>query len=213
MTSFAYYLEEDVITGLLLSLLGGVPSGLLGIVSYVLTSMALYTIAQRREIQKAWLAWIPVFNCWILGSLSDQYRYVVKGQVKSKRKWLLWMNLLNLVLGLISTIWTVGIVINAISFGEFAAPIFQSLLRVFLLVGPMAILGIAITVFRFMALYDVYMSLDPNNAVLFLVLSILVGIVEPFFLFFNREKDTGMPPRRTISQDPPVWEPEHKDYL
>ena len=30
----------------------------------------------------------------------------------------------------------------------------------------------------------------------YVVLSILFGITEPFFLFFNRNKDKGMPPRK-----------------
>jgi hypothetical protein len=55
-----------------------------------------------------------------------------------------------------------------------------------------------------MALYDVYRSLDPANAVLYLVLSILFSPTEPFFLFFNREKDLGMPPRKRQ----PVYEQE-----
>ena len=55
-----------------------------------------------------------------------------------------------------------------------------------------------------MALYDVYRSMDPSNSVLFLVLSILFGVTEPFFLFFNRNKDLGMPPRR----EDPIREPE-----
>ena len=61
---------------------------------------------------------------------------------------------------------------------------------------PLAGVAIAAAVIRFVALYDVYRSLDPNNAVLFLVLSIFFGVTEPFFLFFNRDKDAGMPPRR-----------------
>ena len=63
---------------------------------------------------------------------------------------------------------------------------------------PLAVAAVAAAVIRFIALYDVFRSLDPDNAVLFLVLSILFGITEPFFLFFNRDKDAGMPPRREV---------------
>jgi hypothetical protein len=63
-------------------------------------------------------------------------------------------------------------------------------------VMPLAAAHIAYLVIRFMALYDVYRSVDPANSVLYLVLSILFGATEPFFLFFNREKDLGMPPRK-----------------
>ena len=53
-------------------------------------------------------------------------------------------------------------------------------------------------------MYDIYTSCTPKNNVLFLVLSILFNITEPFFLFFTRNKDEGMPPRR---QQPVYEEP------
>ena len=86
------YMMEELLFGLIPVLTSAVPSLLVGIASYVLTSLALYTLASRRGIRKAWLSWVPVLNVWIVGSLSDQYRYVVKGQVKSKRKILLTLN-------------------------------------------------------------------------------------------------------------------------
>ena len=89
---------------------------------------------------------------------------------------------------------------------------------------PLVGLIIAYTVVRYMALYDVYKSMDPGNCVLFLVLSVLFGVTEAFFLFFNRNKDEGMPPRREepvfIPEQPQwhepaqePWEAEKKDYL
>ena len=42
---------------------------------------------------------------------------------------------------------------------------------------------------------------------LYLVLSILFSPTEPFFLFFNRDKDQGMPPRkRQPVYEQPVYE-------
>ena len=80
---------------------------------------------------------------------------------------------------------------------------------------PLAAITIALCVIRYMALYDVYRSLDPANAVLYLVLSILFSPTEPFFLFFNRDKDLGMPPRkRQPEYQPPAYEqpaPEQGD--
>lgn len=212
--SYSFLWEGEAIATLLLTLLGGIPSGLIGIVTYVLTSMALYTIAQRRQIRKSWLAWVPVLNCWILGSLSDQYRYVVKGQYKSKRKWLIGLNILKMTLGacmLAVAVYLCGILLTDMGYSpEFFElhPMFKPLLGILALSLPLAGITIAAAVIRFMALFDVYTSVDPTNAVLFLVLSILIPVVEPFFLFFNREKDTGMPPRRQVT-----LEPEDKDYL
>lgn len=212
------------------SLLGSVPSALLGIAGYVLTALAIYSISRRRELRKPWLAWIPVVNCWLLGSLSDQYRYVVKGENRSKRKWLLWLSIAKLLLT--TAIVVLGIAVaGSVLFGGFRK---ESLLLQRImgpLIGiagvslPMAGITLAYAVIYFMALYDLYQSLDPSNAVLYLVLSVLFPITKPFFLFFNRDRDDGMPPRRqkTVYEEAPRWQPQepeqepweqqNKDYL
>ena len=61
----------------------------LSVACYVLEALSLYTIAQRRGIRKPWLAWIPVVNVWIVGSISDQYQYVVNRRIQNRRKVLL----------------------------------------------------------------------------------------------------------------------------
>lgn len=46
---------------------------LIGIVAYVLTSIALMNMARNAGINHAWLSWIPVGNIWIFGELlSDK---------------------------------------------------------------------------------------------------------------------------------------------
>ena len=197
------YMMEDALFMILPTLISGIPATLFGIATYVLSSWALYTIAQRRGIRKAWLSWIPMLNVWILGSLSDQYRYVVKGQIKSKRKLLLTFSLTSLVCG-------------TIVFGTAVYAVVQSAMKLMqgssnqmiltMITGPVitaicvslpiVVLSVATAVIRYMALYDIYTSLDPSNGVLFLVLSIFFRATEPFFLFFNRNKDLGMPPRK-----------------
>ena len=59
------------------------------VVMYVFQSIGLYTIAKRRGIANPGLAWVPVAYSWILGSVSDQYQYVVRGKVCNRRKILL----------------------------------------------------------------------------------------------------------------------------
>ena len=211
--SYAFSWGEEAITSILMALFTGIPSGMLGIGCYVLRSLALYTLAQRREIPFAWLSWVPVLSCWILGSLSDQYRYVVKGQVKSRRSLLLVLRVLRglLTTGILAYAVFVAITLLGPMNRSFQYYGISSMLKPLASIGILGMLlagvSIAATVFRFMALYDVYVSVDPVNAVLFLVLSILVPVVEPFFLFFNRDKDTGMPPRRIVT--PPA--PEQHD--
>ena len=222
------YAWNDVLgTGLLSGILSGIPTTLMGIAAYVLTALALYTIAKRRGLNHPWLAWIPVASAWILGSLSDQYRYVVRGENKSKRKVLLTLSILTSVLST-AMIVSVFVAVGKAMFGVIGGMGEEALLEAILgpLVGvvglclPMVGIAIAYVVVYYMALYDLYKSLDPSNCVLFLVLSIVFRVTEPFFLFFNRNKDQGMPPRRqnpTYIPPEQTWqdnqEPENKDYL
>ena len=211
MTSmqFEHFLDQLLNFGRL-SALFQVPSFTLGIAAYVLTALALYTLAKRRGIDNAWFSWVPVLKLWMIGSLSDQYRYVVKGQVKSKRKVLV-------VLSIISMVLTVAIVIvSGMAVAQVAASVFTDvsedvlmgrivglILTVCALALPLAGVGIASMVIQYMAVYDIYTSCDPENSVLFLVLSIVFSITQPFFLFFSRNKDKGMPPRKPEPQQPP----------
>jgi hypothetical protein len=62
----------------------------------------------------------------------------------------------------------------------------------------MVVVSIVYAVFYYIALYDVYRSCKPDNATLFLVLTILLGVVYPFFLLSCRRMDLGMPPRTNV---------------
>ena len=190
-----YFYPEQSFT-VLLALISGIPSGLFSIAMYVLTALSLYTIATRRGIRKAWLAWVPVLNCWILGSLSDQYRYVVRGQIKNKRKILLILNLLKAVLT--TTLVSMAAFLIWTMFTEATGFFMGSVLSLLGLLLPLGAVYLAYCIFYYMALYDLYASVDPENHVLFLVLSIFFSVTKPFFLFFSREKDNGMPPRREM---------------
>ena len=205
-------LEEELLM-LLPGLISGVPTGLFGIAAYILTAVAIYTISRRRGLKKPWLAWVPVINCWLLGSLSDQYQYVVKGENKSKRKWLLVLNIAQFIFTSVVVVLAI-IVISMMIIGRRADHWMGFGMSILGLAVPMAAVAIALCVIRYMALYDVYRSLDPANAVLYLVLSILFSPTEPFFLFFNRDKDQGMPPRKRqpVYEQPVYEQPVSEQY-
>ncbi|MGM9548708.1 MAG: hypothetical protein ACI3V5_02555 [Faecousia sp.] len=224
---YSYAMEEMLGTGILSGILSSIPTTLIGIATYVLSALGLYTIAKRRGLNYPWLAWIPVASVWILGSLSDQYRYVVRGENKSKRKVLLALNIITTALCVAvivcAVVMVVQVVIGAVggvSDEAMLQTVMGPLIGVVGLCLPMVGVAIAYAIIYYMALYDVYKSLDPGNCVLFLVLSIVFNVTEPFFLFFNRNKDQGMPPRRPNPVYMPpeqTWqtnqEPENKDYL
>lgn len=210
---FEPFMEEFLEYGAGFGLVANSFSSLLSIAVYVLTALSLYTMARRRGIKNAWLSWVPVINCWIIGSLSDQYRYVVKGEVKNKRKILLTLNIVNVVLAVIMIVVAAVMVIGAVqsTMGAYneerLGSVIIAVISILLLCLPMAGVSIAIAVVRYMAMYDIYTSCTPQNNVLFLVLSIVFRLTEPFFLFFVRNKEEGMPPRKqepvyTVPQEP-----------
>ena len=174
-----------------------------GIAVYVLRALGIYSIAKRRGINHPWMSWVPVLDLWVLGCISDQYQYVVKGKVKNKRKWLLGLNIVLAVIYIVFFVLCGVAIAGAIGgmtggMGEdrlvasMMGPVMSMLAALIPLVG----IAIAVMVIRYVAMYDLYTSCSPQNNVLFLVLSIFFTVTEPFFVFFIRNKDEGMPPRR-----------------
>lgn len=187
----------------------------INLLAYVFTALALHTMAKRRCINNPWLAWIPVANLWVLGSLSDQYRYVVKGELHAKRRLLLVLEIISLAIKCVMVILTLFIIFGIIDKMLIASG-FEAFFSILagpgmgLLAAVLTLLGVEIakSVVRYMALYDIYSSCDPQDNALYLVLSILIGITTPVFLFYCRNRDYGMPPRRDRQPEPPVMEYE-----
>lgn len=215
---YSYVLEDGL--EILAGVLSGFPVTAVNIAGYVLTALALYTLAQRRGLRNAWLAWVPILNCWLVGSLSDQYRYVAKGEYRSKRTVLL---VLRIVMTALITAMVVCGIAAAMNFAmRFRSEMIGIVIAECAMGLALAGISIAHAVVYFMALNDIFHSMDPENSTLFLLLSIFFSVTEPFFLFFNRNKDLGMPPRRDqfVRQEPvwqqpeqEPWEQEEKDYL
>lgn len=180
------------------------------LVCYIFQAVGLHRLAKRRGLKHAWLAWLPIGSDWVLGCVSDQYQYVVKGKDTNRRTILLVLSIVSALLG-------AGI--GGDSLGEVMRGVNHALehgihyeASIFLTGGIASLLsvGLAITllVFRSIAVYDLYTSCIPDNNVLFLVLGIIFGFLRPFFIFACRNKDGGMPPRRTVNASREPWNVE-----
>lgn len=176
--------------------------GFTQILLYILSALALYTMASSRGIRGAWLAWVPIANIWVLGSLSDQYRYVVRGKSTGRRIALVIQRCAIVVLWVLIG----SIVLSATARGMRVSPfdpgyiisfvLTRGGIMIALLAAAIGILELWFFILKLMALYDVYRSCDPSNALLFLILNILLPVTYPILLFLNREKENGMPPRK-----------------
>ena len=172
------------------------------LVFWILGSFARFSMARRRNLDHSWLAWIPVGRDWILGSLSDQYQYLVKGRWRSLRKWLVVTGVLAVVCRSTCAGLSIASVLLEIfrveQNGYYLTLVIPTLVSVTLgLVSGLS--SVVYYVLHKVALFDVYRSCDPDSAVLFLVLSIFVPVTEPFLLVYLRKKELGMPPRKTTA--------------
>lgn len=183
----------------------------LGVAIYIFQALGLYTIAQRRGIKHAWMAWLPLLNMWILGSIADQYRYVARGQIRNRRKVLMGLHISVLALGLVfsavAIVMIIRLLLDASQIMQMTPQQVMEMSVVPLVVAAVFmvvtwILRVIALVFQYICYNDLYASCCPNNQVLFLVLSILFNITLPFFVFACRNKDGGMPPRKDTV--PPV---------
>lgn len=173
-----------------------------GIAAYVLRALSLQTIAKRRGLSKPWLAWIPVASDWLLGSISDQFQYLTQNKVQSRRKILLGLSIAGTACTLVTQVMAAVLIWRCFSYANVYysdALLMQQatgLIGVILVALVTAAVGITHYVFQCMCRYDLYRSCEPKNATAYLVLGILFGVTEPFFLLACRNKDLGMPPRK-----------------
>lgn len=174
-------------------------SSLFSIAIYVITALSLYTIAKRRFVSHAWLAWVPGLQFWVVGSIADNYQWSIYRKEKNKRKVMLWMFLILVVLALILCVTLVVAIVSLIGAGynhyENPAdylPALASFGGMLILALVMGVISIIYVVFYYMALYDLYRSCSPENATLYLLLNIFFSVTQPIFLLICRNKDDGM---------------------
>lgn len=178
------------------------------VVSYVFRSVGLYAIAKRRGIHHSWLAWLPVGNLWLLGSVADQYQYVAKGKIKNRRKVLLGLSVAVALAYILCFVGGVAMgIVTGMRDGS-AAPGVGAGIVVALLGLVMLVVSVLLTVFRYISYYNLFASCNPNNATAFVVLGIIFPVTLPFFVFVCRKQDAGMPPRKSAVQTQPVQLPE-----
>lgn len=167
------------------------------LVLYVFESIAFYTLAKRRGIQYPGLAWVPVANMWIIGSLADDYMHVTELRKTKSRYLLLSLEAVSAVISILATVISLGFSLEMIRgiFNEQSYEVGGYILGSLSLLGMSCILWVLVivrSVFLYIALYRIFKSCQPGNAVLYLLLAIFVSVSLPFILFAIRNKDEGM---------------------
>lgn len=174
---------------------------------YVLQAVGMYRIGKRRGIRHSWLAWVPLGNLWLLGSISDQYQYVVKGRERNRRRALLRLTVSILLISIFMSSCTVAASVSKV-LGVVGSDIFMGAAAAITSISyvVVAVLSVLLAIFEYMALYDLYRSCDRRIAVVFLILSLVFSPLIPFFVFAVRNKDRGMIPKTVETPEEPVCE-------
>ena len=182
-------LDEETLmmfVGIYLTILGVVLVCCL--VGWIIRSLSLHSIAKRRGIRNAWMAWIPIGSEWVLGSVADQYQHLVNGKITSRRKILM---LLTVATGVVAVAYIAAAAVIGIQIEVEGRTDINPLVMI---IPYLLLMGTVVSrlVFYHMSNYDLYRSCRPNGAVAFLVLGIFFAVCEPFFYLACRKKDLGM---------------------
>lgn len=165
------------------------------VVAYILTGKSLSAIARRRGIEKPWLAWVPVGCDWLLGCISDQYRYVTFGEESNRRGKLLKTNIVLLVIAAVVLIFS-GVMCVMAAFGVSDDAVLVMALFMMVLAYGMIPVAVVYSINYYKSMFDLFRSCDPDKSLVYLLVSIFASFPLPFFLYSCRNKDLGMPPRR-----------------
>lgn len=179
---------------------------LIGLALYLLESIGVYKMAKSAEIKNPWLAFIPVANGWVFGTLAEKYKK--KNGTKSARFGIILPVLEGIVLieAIALTIFTVisikeitGYALDAVNTSSEMAPEqFMSLISVIILYFALMAVAIAYAVVFFIALWRVYSSFDKPNDTLYIVLSVVFTISVPIILFIIRNRKPEFDPHNNV---------------
>lgn len=200
-------LPEEVVSFFFTFFIGAIAvSAVIGIAIYLLESISVYKMAKSAEIKNPWLAFVPVANDWVFGTLAEKYKK--KNGTKSARFGIILPVLEGIVLieSIALTIFTVisvkeitGYALDAVNTSaEMAPEQFMSLIPVIILYFALIAVEISYAVVFFIALWRVYSSFDKSNATLYIVLSVIFTISVPIILFIIRNRKPEFDPHNNM---------------
>lgn len=180
---------------------------LVSLVVYVITACVLQTVAQRRGLPKPWMAWVPVGQLWLLGSISDHYQQTTRYNITYNRRTLLWLQIVTIILLMlvmllaIDTVSCYQLMDNGVLSHIGAQHRILYNLKGIVVLSLLLLVASGLTAgFQYVALYDLYRSCDPYNSVVYLLLSIFVSIAMPILMLVVYDKDDGVPQQTPLQQ-------------
>ncbi len=169
--------------------------------SYVMTSLSLMTIAKRRGIKNAWLAWIPVGNYWILGSITSEY----DGRNGIKRRWDKVLLTLGIIAAACVVVFLAAVVVVVITAIGSDAYMYAIDAVTPMIIGPailffvayfgLVLTSVAVSFVALVCYYKLFESTVPEKSLKYFLLSMLCPFAAPICLFLCRNKGYELPPQ------------------
>lgn len=181
---------------LILLAVGILCTGIL-IATYILQSLGLYQIADRRKIANPWLAWLPYGNLWIFGSIVDHH-----ARLKGKdSKWRFLLLVLDAVAMIFLVFAYVLIFVMALVLGfqavDGAEPDIATVLTFFcwimILYIFMYLALIALSSCQTVCFYKIYEELAPGKTLKYFLLTLLVPLAGGICLLKCAKSPIGVP--------------------
>lgn len=159
-----------------ISVLIGMVIGLLIVLGfYLVEAFGLYGISKNRGYQKPWLAFIPVANGYLLGSIADNINYCF-GKKTSFRIWMLIARILSTINAVISTGYAISIFPWMLEqvIRDPENFMMQGIPRGFLLLSSVSgLIGLGVTVLLAFVFYRIFQDYT-TNAMAYTLLSVLI---------------------------------------
>ncbi|MBR3967243.1 MAG: hypothetical protein IKJ91_09245 [Clostridia bacterium] len=145
---------------------------------YLLLSLGLNRMAKNLGLPSPWMAFVPVLSSYLMGLIAE-----TSTDGKKPLRYSLILLLFPIAaLAAFVLFFVLGIIVSS---GENYFITFAFIETADLFISA---INIANTVFSFIALYRIYKLYAPDNATLFIVLSIFVPISMPIIMFILRNK-------------------------
>ncbi len=164
--------------------------------NYIMTSWGLYSIAERRRISNPWLAWLPIGNYWIIGSIADEY----DGRNGLKRKWRMVLLILNLIVIVTIVVFVIVTFVSIFSFAfrfEYIEPtageVFGMLGTIYVFAIIMSVVAATTQICGMICYNKIFESTVPEKSVKYLLLSLLVPLASAICLMICRNKGYSNP--------------------
>lgn len=189
----------------------------ISVATYVFRALGMMGMMKSFGMKNPWTAFIPVYNSWLFGKVAEESsgrlngkkslpfgKIMLAGKIIPIAMTVLYLVvwcLMAIIMGIVGTAEKTG----GTGVSEAFAVVFTIVFFIIWFATMIAnLIAIAIRVFECIAAYKVFSCFDPEHAVLFTVLSAVINVTMPFFLFAIRNKEPAPP---FIAPD--AFEPEN----